>query len=180
MVLKRSEQAGESQVSSEVDMRGVKRTRPAEKAKEKGTEEKENMEARERKKHIRTRGRGGGERKRGGCDCWDCTHCWEYIDEGVQRGPFTNSEMRDWCVMQMLPKNLNIRPCDAGVSANRKIGGNRQVAFRLLERLVQRRTDSLCYFILTARTKRVLLLSERKNGKRKRRRRTSGSKCRLT
>ena len=31
------------------------------------------------------------------CDCWDCTHCWEYIDDvGVERGPFRNWEMRDW------------------------------------------------------------------------------------
>ena len=91
---------------------------------------------------------------RGGCDCWDCTHCWEYIDdEGVQRGPSTNSEMRDWWVTQKLPKNINIRRCDAGVSANRKRGGHRQVAFRLLK---DRFKD--------ARRKRVLLLSERKNG----------------
>ena len=33
----------------------------------------------------------------------------------------------------MLPKNSNIRTCDAGVSANRKRGGNRQVANRLLK-----------------------------------------------
>ena len=34
------------------------------------------------------------------CDCWDCTHCWEYIDGWEKR---------------MLPKRPHIRFCDAGV-----------------------------------------------------------------
>ena len=67
------------------------------------------------------------------CDCWDCTPCWEYIyDEGVQRGPFCNWQMRDWWQKRMLPKNLDIRPCDARASANRKRGDS-QVAFRTLK-----------------------------------------------
>ena len=51
------------QVSSEGGMRGVGRTRLAEKAREKVTEERENMEAKEeleakeQKEHSRTRGR---------------------------------------------------------------------------------------------------------------------------
>ena len=67
------------------------------------------------------------------CDCWDNTHCCEYIDdEGVQRGPFTNSEMKDWWEKLRLPKNLHFRPCDARVSANMK-RGSRQVAFHILK-----------------------------------------------
>ena len=69
----------------------------------------------------------------------------EYIDDaGVQRGPFTNSEMKDWWEKLRLPKNLHIRPCDARVSANikrRKQAG----CIPHSEGLVQRRTDSLCY-----------------------------------
>ena len=57
------------------------------------------------------------------CDCWDYTRCWEYIDdEGVQRGPFCNWQMRDCWQKRMLPKSLDIRPCDARASANRKRG----------------------------------------------------------
>ena len=122
MVLKRSEQAGESQVSSEVDERCQANETSGE-GKGKGNGGKwrtwKQGNARSTSEHEDEEVEKG---TRGGCDCWDCTHCWEYIDdEGVQRG------------LQMLPKNINIRPCDAGVSANRKRGGNRQVAFRLLK-----------------------------------------------
>ena len=62
VALTRREPAEETQVSSEGGERVVRRTRPGGKGKEKGTEEKENMEAREvsvameQTKHSRARG----------------------------------------------------------------------------------------------------------------------------
>ena len=57
----------------------------------------------------------------------------EYIDdEGEQRGPFSNSEMRQWWEERNLPEDLQLRPCDARVLANTKTR-NRHIAFRIVK-----------------------------------------------
>jgi len=58
--------------------------------------------------------------------------CWEYLDfQGVQRGPFSNWQMRQWWEENMLPEDLQIRPYDARVSVAEK-GGAKCTDFRVL------------------------------------------------
>ena len=108
------------------------------------------------------------------------THCWEYIDDaGVQRGPFTNSEMKDWWEKLMLSKNLHIRPCDSRVSANIK-RGSRQVAFHILKDWFKDASTVFATEFSPRAVNASASLRERKNAKRKSTRRTSGFEWRLT